>query len=64
MVVDQIILEADAGKGEGEGPKGCEGDGLAGGSNGSAIRKASGVNFSFNNNGGTILGDINQIGME
>ena len=58
-------LEADAGgKGEGEGVRGCAGDGLPGGSNGSAIRKASGVNFSFNNNGGTILGDIDQIGME
>ena len=55
-------IDADAGgDGEGEGPKGCEGDGLAGGANGSAIRKASGVNFSFNNNGGTILGSIDQI---
>tara|TARA_Y100000022_G_scaffold199123_1_gene210904 strand:+ start:1901 stop:2974 length:1074 start_codon:yes stop_codon:yes gene_type:complete len=57
-------IDANAGgDGEGEGAKGCAGDGLAAGGNGEAIRKASGVNFSFNNNGGTILGGIDEIGM-
>ena len=57
------LQPGSGGDGEGEGKGGCEGEGKSGGTNGSAIRKASGINFTFNNYGGAIYGDTNQTGM-
>ena len=58
---------ADGGEGGGQGEAanaggGAQSGGGAGGAQGSAIRKASGVSFSLNNNG-SVVGNTNQTGV-